>query len=238
LLSIMKEKPIVVAGGYIRACIAREDINDIDCFEVFPLPTGVSCVFATCKEFSEQRRTSALASANLINGLVADKRKIIETDNAVTVLLKPPVQFIHRWDYSRPEDVCESFDFTICSAALWYDVASKSWKSCCHDQFYDDLASKRLQYMAPFRDEEPGGSLLRVLKYYAKGYRITLPSFASVIDRLCSKIDWEKAGSSDDWLQTVILGLLREVDPSIDIHVYDAAVPAGEVMAAAEEEAA
>ena len=42
----------------------------------------------------------------------------------------------------------------------------------CNIRFYPDLAARRLVYTSPLRNEDAGGSILRVLKFYQRGYRI------------------------------------------------------------------
>ena len=79
------------------------------------------------------------------------------------------------------------------------------------------MASKRLVYRSPARNEDAGGSMLRVLKYYQKGYRIPLDSLGAVIARLIHKLDNERVPLSDQKaVAHIITGLLREVDPDID----------------------
>lgn len=81
-------------------------------------------------------------------------------------------------------------------------------------RFYPDLAAKRLTYCAPKRIEEAGGSLLRVLKFYRRGYIIPLDSLAAVIARLTSPPGADSSGE----LQVAgeYLKLLRMVDPEVD----------------------
>src|SRR5205823_1616619 len=74
----------------------------------------------------------------------------------------------------------------------------------------------RLVYRRPKRNEDAGGSMLRVLKYYAKGYRIPLDSMGAVIARMMMGVEWDKIRNSEDQLAEIVTGLLREVDPSID----------------------
>ena len=91
------------------------------------------------------------------------------------------------------------------------------WSSFCDDRFYIDLASKRLIYRKPIRNEDAGGSMLRVLKYYQKGYRIPLDSLGSVIARLIHNLDTDRQPLNDEiGVANIITGLLREVDPAID----------------------
>ena len=196
LLKMMeKEKDgLVLSGGFIRACIAGEKISDID-------------LFSKSKE-------SAELFARRYKG---KKGRMIETCNAFTVLerSKTAVQFIHRWTYETPELILPSFDFTIVRAAIWYD--GSNWRGICDARFYPDLAAKRLVYCSPVRIEEAGGSLLRVLKFYQRGYRIPLDSFAAVIARLCSAVDYTKGDpKNEEWHSFIISGLLREVDPQTD----------------------
>jgi hypothetical protein len=199
----MKKYPNVLfaAGGFIRSCITNEHVSDIDLFT----PS------------KEQARDLAqeLASASTSG-------KIHETDNALTVKgFRTPIQFIHRWTFTKPEDALESFDFTIAMAAFWCDKTS-GWQSCCGDRFYQDLAAKRLIYRSPIRNEDAGGSMLRVLKFYQRGYRIPLDSLGAVIARLNSGIEWDDlplhrtSGNRERAVAMVVTGLLREVDPLID----------------------
>lgn len=212
-------KNMVVAGGYIRAVISGEFINDIDFF-------------------SPNKDIALTVAASL-----KKERPLIVTDNAVTVLgHKLPLQFIHRWTFAEPEAVIPSFDFTIARAAFWYepDIRGEGgaitnpgkWHGVCDPHFYQDLAAKRLVYCSPEREEEAGGSMLRILKFYQRGYRIPLDSLGRVMGRMVrgiKPVNFEKLqafqGESwhgkefNDWadqIGMVFTGLLREVDPMID----------------------
>lgn len=190
---------IVVAGGFIRSSIAQELISDIDVFVPSP-----EIGKALTKE-------------------LAGDTKVVETENAVTICWKLPVQFITRWVFDSPLKVVQAFDFTIASAAIWYDADTKKWESLCHADFYADLAAKRLVYLSPQRNEDAGGSLLRVLKFYQRGYRIPLDSFGAVIARLMRGVQFEQSIHMvpEDHVAMVVTGLLREVDPLIDPeHLY------------------
>lgn len=210
--TVMKEKEwhnnIFVGGGYLRAIVAGEKINDVDLF------------------VKSEKDAELLAYK-----LCSDKRDIHKTDNAYTVKGKLAIQIIHRWVFETPYDVSNSFDFTICCAVIFYEsflpakMNSRSeepklverWNSFCDDRFYIDLASKRLVYRCPVRNEDAGGSMLRVLKYYQKGYRIPLNSLGSVIARLVKAIDKTAININDEAeVGKIITGLLREVDPEID----------------------
>lgn len=212
VLKAMRQQPgkIFVAGGCIRSIITHEEISDFD-------------LFVSSKE----------AAIELANSLAKDQDRakndkgllpgIWETDNAYTLIqYKPSIQIIHRWTFDDPCKCVESFDFTIAQAAVWWSGESEEkghWESCISDRYYADLASRRLIYTAPKRIEEVGGSMLRVLKFYQRGYRIPIDSLGAVIARLLTAADFKKIESHDDFegqAAKVITGLLREVDPNID----------------------
>lgn len=192
LRDLMKENPnkIAVGGGYIRDRIAGVKPNDIDLF------------------VTERDDAIRFAAA-----LASETDRVIKTKNAVTVAGPTiPIQLIHRWTYEHPSEIAESFDFTIAMGVIWYGGA---WRSSMHPDFYADLAARRLIYTSPDRNEDAGGSILRVLKFYQRGYRIPLQSLGAVVARLAQGVD-NIGGMDEGQLAYVFSGLLREVDPSID----------------------
>lgn len=196
---LMKKGNIYLAGGFIRSCIANEQVNDIDLWGADP----------------EQLRVTAQ--------LFAGERGVrcMMTDNACTILTngRTPVQFITRWTYDDPVKLAESFDYSIASAVIWYEPADGSrvrgqWKSHCHEHFYADLAAKRLRYLFPVRNEDAGGSMLRMTKFLGRGYRIAPESLAGLIARMNAGITKNDFLERSEEHQTrVYAGLLREVDP-------------------------
>lgn len=188
-------RKIVVAGGYIRSIVSGEDVSDID-------------ILVGDVAFAEQL-ANALAASMAV--------KIYKSDNAFSIKCRPMIQVVHRWTFDDPARVLDSFDFTIASAAVWYE--NDGWHSLCHDDFYPDLAAKRLRYLKPSRNEDAGGSILRVLKFYQRGYRIPLDSFGAVIARIVSGVDlsaieYGKEETIEQQWAKVLTGLLREVDPN------------------------
>jgi hypothetical protein len=221
LLELLKERSgkVFVGGGFIRACIANETVNDIDLF------VG--------------DKDEAWGMAQFLMAKLAGKfTRLWKTDNAFTVHgAGVPIQIIHRWTYTTPEQLMKSFDFTIAMAGFWWEKTSEDvqfpntqdagthlakvgkWMSICDDRFYEDLAAKRLRYTSPVRNEDAGGSLLRVLKFYQKGYRIPLDSMGAVVARLQQGVipgalHGAKGVTEEDRLARALTGLLREVDPN------------------------
>jgi hypothetical protein len=196
LVSLMKSEEwvgsIFIGGGYLRSVVAMEPINDID-------------VFVKSSKDAEL----------LAYKLCSKKEDVIVTENAYTVKGKLDIQIIHRWVFENIEDVGNSFDFTVCNAVFSYN--NGKWVSFCDDRFYVDISAKRIIYRNPVRNEDAGGSMLRVLKYYQKGYRVPLDSLGAIIARLIKDINVEICPLSDEEKTSkVITGLLREVDPNTD----------------------
>lgn len=181
---------IFLGGGFIRALVARETPKDID-------------LFGQSKEQLKESADLILAQRN--------RGRIHTSENAFT-LLEPgrtPVQFITKWLYDDPYDLVRSFDFTVCQAVVWHSRNDEKWYGVAADNFYVDLASKRLRYTQPVRKELAGGSMMRVLKYLQRGYVISPEDMAKVMDRCVAGIAQETG--VDTW--KVIAGRLREVDP-------------------------
>lgn len=189
----MMEDPIYLGGGFIRETISGGEVKDIDLF-------GAST--AMLKQVMENLEDDR------------DNSRSFATDNAITLLTqgRMPVQAITRWTYNDPQAVAESFDFTVCQAVIWFDKETQEFMSCCHDNFYPDLAAKRLIYTRPIREEAPGGSLMRVLKFIKRGYNIQPVAFSQVLARLVHKVR-DPAREDEAFMAQVIAGALLEVDP-------------------------
>ncbi len=156
---------VFIAGGFIRSCVLEEEVNDIDVFT------------------DSVERSAAVAQ--LYASKFTPPAKVITTKNAFTILRKKPVvQVIQRWNFSKPEDVLASFDFVLSCACIWYD--GQNFVSAVHDQYYRDLAGKCLTYLAPIRMEDPGGSMVRVLKYIRRGCTIDPVNLGLVMARVAA----------------------------------------------------
>jgi hypothetical protein len=208
---------LFLAGGFIRATIAGEKVSDIDLFG-----------------------KSADDLLRIAKDLTLDRKgRYFKTDNAITVLAPPriPVQFITRWLFNDPAACIASFDYTVCQAVIWAEkvevnsietdengVNKKTSRILFHsaisDHFYQDLAARRLVYTFPKRDEEAGGSFMRMVKFIKKGYNIQAPSMGGIIARIAMNVD-QKAWSDERWMAQVISGLLRQVDPLLIVDGID-----------------
>jgi hypothetical protein len=201
---LLKNNILFVAGGFIREVIAGNEVQDIDVFGPDPF---------VLDSLADQLATERGGRTH-------------GTQFATTVLAPPraPVQFIKKWNYSEPRKLLEELDFTICQACVWYEPGL-GWASMCADDFYSDLAARRLVYTFPQREEAAGGSMMRVRKFLARGYRINADSLAGVVARLVDKIDGGRVAGlmamenipHERAMHKVVKGLLHEVDPLIVI---------------------
>ena len=226
VLKLLRGNPgtLFLAGGFIRSTLAGEKVSDIDLFG-----GSADDLMRIAKDLTLER-----------------KGRYFKTDNAITVLAPPriPVQFITRWVFKDPGLCISSFDFTVCQAVIWTEKVEVGGKdeikpggrvdvnigkppdatkpqiifhSAISDAFYQDLAARRLVYTFPQREEEAGGSFMRMVKFIKKGYNIQAPSMAGVMSRILWKVRDEKM-TDENWMATVITGLLRQIDP---LHVID-----------------
>lgn len=170
LMELMEDNNIFLAGGAIRAIIAGEEVKDFD-------------LFTSSKE--KARQYAEILSEKFNN------EDYLETENAFTVKDEldsiTDIQFIHRWTFTNEWELIGSFDYTIAQAAIWFE--NGDWKSVAAPSFYDDLEAKQLVYTAPDREEELGGSLLRMRKFLRMGYDISSYDMAKVISRLLNGVD-------------------------------------------------
>lgn len=200
IVKLAKEHDLIIAGGFIRETISGGKVSDIDIFG----------------ESQDKLKLAAL--------MLAQERKgrMFETKNAITVLSPPrfPVQFISRWLFKSSADCVASFDFTVCQAAVWF--SDDRWHSAIGENFYPDLAARRLVYTFLVRDEEAGGSMIRMKKFIQRGYSIQTSSLAGVVSRLIGKIDRDKINIRDEKeVARVLTGFLREVDPNTVVDGID-----------------
>ena len=184
--SVMMVHGVVVAGGFLRCVVTKEHVKDID-------------LFSKTKE-------QALEAVRYLSDLVEDPTRIdrygrISTSKNAYSLKGVEghfVQFIHRWVHPDPETLIKSFDFTIARAALWYDPL-KGWDSLVDENFYPDVAARRLNFQHPERQEDPAGSLMRVLKFVKKGYTIPNESLAGVVARVAKHAERVNLNNSDPY---------------------------------------
>lgn len=161
---------VILAGGYIRALIASEQVHDVDLF------------------------VNSEKDAKQVSNSVKMLYKVDDQHLAID-LKGVPVQMVWRYPFKAPYEILDQFDFTITKAAIWFSEGEKGeaagFRSICHESFYSDLARKLLVYSSK-REYEQFTGFPRLLKYTTYGYTIGPKSFAEVIVKLCLSLDFEK----------------------------------------------
>lgn len=92
---------------------------------------------------------------------------VAATDRAVTFVQgESVIQLMHFDFFETAESIFDAFDFTVCMAA--YDLDKKEF--IFHDDFFKHASQRFLRFHNGTR--YPYGSLMRVLKYQQRGYKI------------------------------------------------------------------
>lgn len=192
IADLVKKHKMLVGGGCIRAVVADETTSDIDLF------------------LSEKPSDELFADFEL----VFPHRQIIRTANATTYAVKKetPVQVISRWVFKDDWELLDHFDFSICGAVVRFN--GTLWTGIVHHNFYEHLEAKKLVYTnPPLGACEPGGSLLRVMKYVSRGYYCSPESLSRIMARMMLRVD-SPHQLGEERLRAVLDGMLREVDPA------------------------
>lgn len=175
----------MLAGGYIRDYVARQQPKDIDFFvagldrvvwdEAFKaLAVKHHLMLERTDPFSNARSTTF----DLLDGTV--------------------VQIIHEWNYEATNEgrmrLFKEFDYTTSQCVIWYDMPDKTkvveddcfggFQSLVHPRFYADLAARRLVYTDPDERVNSNGSLRRAIKFASRGWTITNDELAKVVRRV------------------------------------------------------
>ena len=142
---MIENEELWLCGGAIRSCIIGKRISDYD--------------FYTNTRESADRIAAKLE--------IKTGAKVRKTINTLTIPLEgyPSVQIIKRWFKRSPTETIVRFDFSICQAAIYYRCEKRQFEGICTQAFYPALAGRRLEYVGPDREEAPGGSMLRIIKY-------------------------------------------------------------------------
>ncbi len=190
---LIQEGFCYLAGGFIRSMVVGEEANDIDLF---------------CSNLNDERR--------VFDQLEKIKEHSCKTQFAITYNhFSPAVQLITKWHYETVKECLGAFDFTIAKAIIWND--GEEWQSECHKDYYADLAARRLVYEAPLSADTAGGSVLRMLKFYRRGFHAPLKTIAEVLahaDRgIVRGFSAIELGATKS-LEEQYYNILKEVDPN------------------------
>lgn len=138
-------KGAMIAGGALTSAFTGQPINDVDIY------------FKSKEDF-----INAVANA-YDNSMWC----VAATDRAITFVQRDKVvQLMHFDFFETAEAVFDAFDYTIVMAA--YDIDKKEF--VFHEDFFKHAAQRFLRFHSGTR--YPYGSLMRVLKYQDRGYKI------------------------------------------------------------------
>lgn len=140
-------KGAFIAGGSLTSVFTGHTINDVDFY------------FKTKEDFAE---AVALAYEESFWCVSA-------TDRAVTFVNNDNdnvIQLMHFDFFETAEAIFDAFDYTVCMAA--YDLDKQEF--VFHEDFWKHASQRFLRFHSGTR--YPYGSLMRVLKYQDRGYKI------------------------------------------------------------------
>lgn len=161
---------VVLAGGYIRSIVTREQPRDIDLF------------------VNGEKDAKSICNSVKMSYKNKDKHLVVN-------LKGTEVQVVWRYPFTTPIDVPDQFDYTIVKAGIWFGEGDKKtpagFRSACHPRFYQDLARKVLVYESA-REVEQASGFPRLLKYAAYGYDIEPKSLVSIVSKMVLNMDPEK----------------------------------------------
>lgn len=144
-----------LAGGAILSSVTGVEINDYDIY-----PKDQTKIFDLIYYFIEDENMTLVGETD--RSLTFKANHMLDSEGR-----RKLIQIIKIKDFKTPEDIYNTFDFTVCMAL--YDYDSKSYHF--HESFYPDVAARRINFNVDTK--YPYASLVRVKKYAEKGYKIS-----------------------------------------------------------------
>jgi hypothetical protein len=150
-----------IAGGALTSAFTGTSINDVD----FYFKNKEAFISAVAQAYDENLWC------------------VSATDRAVTFVDRTNViQLMHFDFFESAEAVFDAFDYTVVMAA--YDIDKQDF--VFHEDFFKHAAQRFLRFHSGTR--YPYGSLMRVLKYQDRGYKIGKSDLLRV-GLACQKVD-------------------------------------------------
>ena len=139
---------VVLAGGFVRSFLDNRQPADIDLWQIGDDPL-------VKEEFKAIGGRDIRQSEFALNVVVDEHR----------------VQLITKWGFQSLRGLFESFDITVCQAAIYWNRLAGSWDGSCASDFWYDWENRQLRYTYP-EDlfSSPYRSLRRFFKYRRAGY--------------------------------------------------------------------
>lgn len=188
ILNLNMETGPWIAGGAVRSDLYNEFISDYDVY------------FSSNDQFVE-----------VYNKLVMEGAAIVyRTENAITMHYRVRTQHTHSeldfiWCcdsseyyviqlvildyYKSPQDVIDSFDFTVCQ------LITDGNQVLVNDNTFDDIDNKLLRINETMDPEKQKGMIPRIFKYVTYGFYIPEIEFDKILAN--SNVKWEGLQHND-----------------------------------------
>lgn len=181
---------LIVAGGFCRDVMTGRPAKDIDIFAISePIMKDAIDSFGVLHTWARKQTANSVTF-----------EEFFPTDESV------PVQFITRVYYPDHIDLIHSFDFSVCQIGVYWqpgDTGYSQWVGICSDLFWRDIFSETATYTDPERDEDPGASLLRLVRFAGRGYKINEKDIAAVTGRFVSTLTGEPKAQAQEKVKKV-----------------------------------
>lgn len=155
ILKLLKNEQCIIAGGSITSLFTRNEINDIDIYF-----RNKESLINALKEIKEQATIMAFT----------DKATMFVKDRS-----EYAYQFIHFKFFDNPQEIFDTFDFTVCMGA--YDFKTEEF--IFHSSFLAHNSQRLLKVNE--KTAYPIVTSLRVQKYLDKGYTISKPELIKIM---------------------------------------------------------
>lgn len=174
MYSALSEAEAIIAGGAILSVFTHQPINDIDVY--FKDKKSLADAFV---KVTKEWGTVYLGHT--------DKSITLKDRETETI-----VQFIYFDYFKDAEAVFESFDFTVCMAAIELSEETNDVLTLGKD-FLSDVASRTLHFNAGTKF--PYVSLVRTRKYVDRGYKIGKGNLLAIAMACAEKriVNWQMA---------------------------------------------
>jgi len=177
LVDSLKKHQVIIAGGTITSLFTGTEINDIDLYF-----RNEESAIAFIEEHWEDKELWVTCLT---------KKSVLLIKGKEPNIMK--VQMIHFKYFERPEEIFNSFDFTVCMGA--FDFADEQFH--LHDDFMKHNSQRILKFNP--NTDFPIVSLLRVHKYSTKKYTISKPEMVRIILK-CATLDIDTIDKLKDHL--------------------------------------
>lgn len=168
-----------IAGGFLRSVISSEDDTDGDIDLFFNSEDSFQKMMEIIKNPKTINAKKAFGFYNINDYADITKLRLVDCESLIE--FRPKIQLIRLYWFKTAINVIDSFDFSVCQLitdgkTLWYGPHT-----------LDDIKTKTIRRHLDTGDAVC--SLNRILKYQAKGYKISKDEFKTIEASAISLLD-------------------------------------------------